>query len=79
MSAPLTIPVTAAMRAALEKASREVQAAQQAAEAAMREQAALVAGAVLNSADVALDRVARWELTDDGITLTLAEPRPDAE
>jgi hypothetical protein len=33
-----------------------------------------VAGAVLNSADVALDRVARWELTPDGLALTLTPP-----
>jgi hypothetical protein len=72
MTAPLVVPIPARARDALAQAAREVAAAQ-------RAQADLLAGILLAASDVALDRVARWELTDDGITLTLAEPRPDAE
>ena len=72
MSAAVVVPIPARAKDALVQAAREVADAQ-------RAQADLLAGILLVASDVDLSRVARWELTDDGITLTLAEPRPDAE
>ncbi len=66
------VPIPARAREALAMAAREVAQAQ-------RAQADLLAGVLLAASDVDLARVARWDLTDDGIALTLAEPRPDAE
>jgi hypothetical protein len=72
VSAPVVVPIPARAREALAMAERGVSQAQ-------RAQADLLAGVLLAASDVDLARIARWELTDDGVALTLAEPRPDAE
>lgn len=67
MSAPVIVAIPARARAALERAARTVAEAD-------RAQADLLAGVLLTASDVDLARVARWELTPDGIALTLATP-----
>lgn len=67
MSAPVIVAIPARARAALERAARTVAEAE-------RAQADLLAGVLLTASDVDLARVARWELTPDGIALTLATP-----
>jgi hypothetical protein len=65
------VPLRPAMRAALERAAMEKRLAQQA-------ESDLLAGAVLNASDVDVARVTNWQLTPDGIVLTIAEGPPDA-
>ena len=67
MTPPVLVPIPARAREALQQASREVAQAQ-------RAQADLLAGVLLTASDVDLARVARWELTPDGIALTLTPP-----
>ena len=67
MSTPIIVAIPARARAALERAARTVAEAE-------RAQADLLAGVLLTASDVDLARVARWELTPDGIALTLATP-----
>ena len=67
MSTPIIVAIPARAREALQQASREVAQAQ-------RAQADLLAGVLLAASDVDLARVARWELTPDGIALTLTPP-----
>lgn len=69
MSAPVIVAIPPRARAALERAARTVAEAE-------RAQADLLAGVLLTASDVDLARVARWELTPDGIALTLT---PSAE
>lgn len=69
MSAPVIVAIPARAREAIAQAQREVAAAQ-------RAQADLLAGVLLAASDVDLARVARWELTPDGLALTLATPEP---
>ena len=71
MTAPLVVPIPARAREALAQAARDVAAAQ-------RAQADLLAGVLLAASDVDLARVARWELTPDGIAITIAEAPPAA-
>lgn len=67
MSAPVIVAIPARAREAIAQAQREVAQAQ-------RAQADLLAGILLAASDVDLARVARWELTPDGLALTLATP-----
>ena len=67
MSTPIIVAIPARAREALQHATREVAQAQ-------RAQADLLAGVLLAASDVDLARVARWELTPDGIALTLTPP-----
>lgn len=69
MPTPIIVAIPARAREALQLASRER------AEAIKTEQD-LLAGILLTASDVDLARVARWELTPDGIALTLATPEP---
>lgn len=70
MSAPVLVTIPARAREAIAHAQREVAQAQ-------RAQADLLAGVLLAASDVDLARVARWELTPDGLALTLHAP-PEA-
>ena len=69
MPTPTIVAIPARAREALERAARTVAEAD-------RAQADLLAGILLAASDVDLARVARWELTPDGLALTLAPPEP---
>jgi hypothetical protein len=69
MTPPVLVPIPARAREALQQAAREVAHAQ-------RAQADLLAGILLAASDVDLATVVRWELTPDGLAVTLAGPEP---